>query len=470
MVELDAQSVNDEKELSPVERARGLKEMGNKSIEEGKYAKAIEHYDLGNEYIKKVPLDPNVSSLKEAICSNIALALLKIGTREAADRCVLMCDTISNTIQSSSVKIRWRKGKALQILDEVAEAEWEFKEALKMEPNNSAVLLALDELRRNRAKDEQKEKKLYAKFLSKPTGDVASRNHEARDSFQEFVELIKGRRYTFQPENKFQHDLNPPVESRDLVERVLALESLLCRDHANGEVEKSKWCGPLGFLLADMEEDERSLACLLYRESEFRLELAVTVLHCGMGLVACYEFLRLWALGKDVKFGDHSESVKDSETLEALLQAAPRGDERHTALGIFYHTQQKFKESCGHFAAAIQFPTTSYQKAQQWNRLAACLCNSSRYADSIICQHQALSLHDCFPKAWHNVALAMGQCGRSKDAKASLLESRKLYASERVESLIASIDGAPGDAGITPNVEQLAETIRAGCEENGAIN
>eukprot|EP00128_Syssomonas_multiformis_P000351 Colp12_sorted_trinity150504_noHs@21832 len=83
-------------------------------------------------------------------------------------------------IDPINVKALYNKGKLLTFTNEFEKAAETLQEALKVEPGNSAVQLAMKELREKRAKAKEKEKRVYSNMLKAVSYDSTQKAESAK--------------------------------------------------------------------------------------------------------------------------------------------------------------------------------------------------------------------------------------------------------------------------------------------------
>jgi len=435
-----------------LKRAGELKEMGNKWLALGKFSKAIERYNVASEYLEDCK-ETEERKVRAAVLSNQALAHLKIGTKVDADSCVFCCDIVSG-LQPPSVKIMFRRAQALEIMDNLDEAEWQYKEALKIEPENAAVISALNNMSRENKKRALIEKQTAAKAFSKPLGYYPSTTSTNEKSIKDTTDRYGN--YVFQAQNEFDEDPSPPIDSPDLQKRVLAMEALLKK--ATGD--KSHLWYDLGWLFQTMGENARAFPCFLKDAEKNLLELAVS----GAALEDIEfgkQFLRQWALlpKSEDESDEEDDEKKTAMELKDLLLEAPSGMEREQALGIYYYYDMEFEKSAGHFAHGLKLATTDYHKELLWLRLGASLTNGKQCEEALICTSMSLFLNKYSPKAWENLSHALGHLGRQGEQKYALIQACKLYDKEEIAAQIYDIDAEPEEFDCRNYVKDAEPTV-----------
>jgi len=447
---IDVEVLNHRTEKKPsdpvavLKRAQELKEMGNKWLAKSECSKAIERYQTASEFLGDECKEAEDRKVKAAVLSNLALAHLKLGTKVHADSCVFCCDQVSE-LQPPTAKIMFRRGQALEIMENFEEAEWQYKEALKVEPENAGVISALNNLSRENKKRQIAEKQTAAKAFSKPLGfspATSTSEKNIRNTTDKYGN------YVFQLNNEFDNDPSPPIDSPDLRKRVLAIEAVLKKE----KDEKSHLWYDLGWVLETMEENARAFPCFLVRPEENLLELAV----CGAALDGVEfgkQFLRQWAAPEVESDEEKKVNLKD------LLIAAQSGMEREQALGIFYYFVQEFQKSAAHFARGLKLTKTAHHQELLWSRLGAALTNGKQYKEAVTCTSMSLSLNKHSPKAWENLSLALGNLDRQGEQKYALIEACKLYDKDAIAEQISDIDVEPKEFDITKNVANAEAVV-----------
>lgn len=150
-----------------------LKDLGTKLLKEGKTDKAYEKYIKGTEFLgdfypEELPEEQTKqkTDLNISLYLNASLAALKNKQGKkavnAADQ-ALLYEEIS---QQSSSKALYRKGQGYLLIKDEDNAEKSFQEALKLSPNDPAILKGLQDVKNLANVRKQNQKKAMAKFFS----------------------------------------------------------------------------------------------------------------------------------------------------------------------------------------------------------------------------------------------------------------------------------------------------------------
>ena len=170
-----------------IAKALGYKEEGNTHFKAGEYKKAMVAYhnifmyvhgfsekrDAGSSSAGLMPgsttqaISPEqwkqVSELKVASASNLAMCHLKLGnTEKARDNC-----TKALAIEPANVKALFRRGKCHAALNAIDEAKDDFEAVLAADPSNREAPRELQALKSKFAARHKKEQKKFAGFFDK---------------------------------------------------------------------------------------------------------------------------------------------------------------------------------------------------------------------------------------------------------------------------------------------------------------
>ena len=174
-----------------IAKALGYKEEGNTHFKAGEYKKAMVAYhnifmyvhgfsekrDAGSSSAGLMPgsttqaISPEqwkqVSELKVASASNLAMCHLKLGnTEKARDNC-----TKALAIEPANVKALFRRGKCHAALNAIDEAKDDFEAVLAADPANREAPRELQALKSKFAARHKKEQKKFAGFFDKLHAD-----------------------------------------------------------------------------------------------------------------------------------------------------------------------------------------------------------------------------------------------------------------------------------------------------------
>ena len=174
-----------------IAKALGYKEEGNAHFKAGEYKKAMVAYhnifmyvhgfsekrDAGSSSAGLMPgsttqaISPEqwkqVSELKVASASNLAMCHLKLGnTEKARDNC-----TKALAIEPANVKALFRRGKCHAALNAIDEAKDDFEAVLAADPSNREAPRELQALKSKFAARHKKEQKKFAGFFDKLHAD-----------------------------------------------------------------------------------------------------------------------------------------------------------------------------------------------------------------------------------------------------------------------------------------------------------
>jgi tetratricopeptide (TPR) repeat protein len=171
------------------------REKGKAAFEQGKYDKAIKYWQGGLKNIlsslcagPEALSNQNLSELDLTLNLNIAMAYMKKGDYEAADRSVDKALARRDALPPHQItKALYRKASALRAMNKLDETLEALKDLLEVDPANAAALKMKQEVDRewNRQKRAQKEnlKKLFSKMQDQDqkAGELARKERaEAR--------------------------------------------------------------------------------------------------------------------------------------------------------------------------------------------------------------------------------------------------------------------------------------------------
>jgi len=156
----------------PVDVAEALRELGNTRFKESKYEDAAKIYRKAKAFLPTgaAQFEPIAEGDAQgvrarqcaiAVSSNAAMCKLKLGQHDA---CVEICDAILR-MDVKNVKAMYRKALGLRALGEVADAENCLRDALEIEPKDSAILREISDIARERKKEQEQEKRLARKMF-----------------------------------------------------------------------------------------------------------------------------------------------------------------------------------------------------------------------------------------------------------------------------------------------------------------
>lgn len=169
----DDGKINTDDADSVFEAVRTLKDIGTKLLKKGdlekSYAKYIKATNFLNEFYPEDLSEEKLytlHSLKSSCYSNAALVALKLKNGRNAVSAANEALLVDNTDDQFKAKAYYRKGLGYLLCKDEDSAKGALEEALKLSPNDPAIVKGLQDVK-NTVKDRrEKQKKAMAKFFS----------------------------------------------------------------------------------------------------------------------------------------------------------------------------------------------------------------------------------------------------------------------------------------------------------------
>ncbi|KAI5957385.1 CPR6 [Candida jiufengensis] len=151
-----------------------IKDIGTKLLKENKLTHSFEKYQKAVNYIEDYfPEDLSqdkileINKLKISSLLNLSLVALKLKEGKKAIKSAndaLHTDSID---EKSKVKALYRKGSGYLLIKDEDNAQLNFQEALKLEPNDPMIKKGLEDVKASIKKRKDQQKKSMSKFFSK---------------------------------------------------------------------------------------------------------------------------------------------------------------------------------------------------------------------------------------------------------------------------------------------------------------
>lgn len=149
-----------------------IKDIGTKLLKESKLAESLSKYNKAagflEEYFPEDLSPENLSklhSLKLACYLNAALVATKLNQGRDAIKAATNALEVEEIDDKSKAKALYRKGLGHLLTKDEASAEKSFEEALKIQPNDGAILKGLQEVKATVKARKEKQKKAMSKFF-----------------------------------------------------------------------------------------------------------------------------------------------------------------------------------------------------------------------------------------------------------------------------------------------------------------
>lgn len=169
----DDDKVDTEKPETVFEAARYLKDLGTKLLKEGKLDQAYQKYSKGTEYLTDFyPEDMSQehinekNSLSVSLFLNAALVALKLKDGKKAIVASGKALELDDIDEKSQAKAWYRKGLGYLLLKDEDNAQSSFETALKLSPNDPAVVKGLKDVKEIARVRKEKQKKAMSKFFA----------------------------------------------------------------------------------------------------------------------------------------------------------------------------------------------------------------------------------------------------------------------------------------------------------------
>lgn len=158
---------------SVLEAAKFLKDLGTKLLKEGKLEKSFEKYTKASGFLSDYTpeslsdeLTNEKASLSVSCALNAALVALKLKNGKAAIAAADDALAFPEVDDKTTAKAWYRKGSGYLLIKDEDNAEAAFKSALKLSPNDAAVLKGLRDVKELARARTAKQKKAMSKLFA----------------------------------------------------------------------------------------------------------------------------------------------------------------------------------------------------------------------------------------------------------------------------------------------------------------
>lgn len=169
----DNDSIDVENPESVFKAVTTLKDIGTKQLKSGNTAKAYEKYNKAsgflNEYFPEDLSEEDLAalhSLKLSCYLNAALVALKLKDGKKAINSASNALDVETIDDKSKTKALYRRGMGHLLAKDEEAAQYSLEEALKLTPNDAAILKGLQDVKTTIKSRRDKEKKAMSKFFS----------------------------------------------------------------------------------------------------------------------------------------------------------------------------------------------------------------------------------------------------------------------------------------------------------------
>lgn len=422
-------------------RAEEHRQAGNTKFKEGDFSRAIKRYDLALEILKTFikrakKADPNyeieteIAEQMKPVLQNTALCCLKVNPidpSKALERCEEALD-----LDPNSAKAHLYKGRALEKLGVLDEAEFELVEACKLLPKDAAIRTDLARIRKIIKDGKEKEKGIYNGMFGKMSGFMS----DARDTPATKVVPTDDGKYVCrqdpasnpyaakQPSDSLKAQAEALQTDGRLEDAVWAWEAELTRTKDSGDWHAHWSCWTeLAQLYMDLNLDAQALRCLnsIMPEKDASQEPLKSTKSTRLLLQSiCFlneapdntadsvnSCIETWCQETDCADGDTQPDLLNR--LKAMDSSPDFGVDAAVARALLHLVAGEHKQSVEALASVAQkceASSKTFRPATRWNMLGAVLANSGKKDQALLAYTQALRSQRHYPRALTNQGIA----------------------------------------------------------------
>lgn len=453
-------------------RVEEQRQAGNAKFKEADFSRAINRYEIALEMLNaaikkcrksdpKYEIAPDIAEQMKPILQNLALAYLKVKPIEpskALERCEEALD-----LDPNSAKAHLYKGRALETLGILDEAEYELVEACKLLPKDAAIRTDLARVRKTIKDGKAKEKGIYNGMFGKITGFMS----ESREKAEATTAAAETDKYVCKrdPESNPYANGQSSEALRSLAETlqtegrledaVWAWEAELARSRDSGDWH-AHWYSwlELAQLYMDLNLDAQALQCLnsIARDKDVVDEPSKSVRSSQLLLKSiCFlneapnnvtesveSCIEDWCCQAD---GAASETHPDLQARLTALDSNPDfGVDAAVARALLHLVRGEHAKSVEALAFSVQDPEASsktFRPATRWNMLGAVLANSGKKDEAVLASKQALRTKTHYPRALTNQGIALQALNDHSGAAGSFAQALAIVPAWASEELWA---------------------------------
>mmetsp|Transcript_75419 Transcript_75419/g.157237 ORF Transcript_75419/g.157237 Transcript_75419/m.157237 type:complete len:534 (+) Transcript_75419:85-1686(+) len=451
-----------EEKLNVAEEKR---QAGNDKFKQGDVAGAQALYEEATklltpqvivEFAENESLIARAGACRLPSLLNLALCYLKKGESDAC-KALECCEEVLD-MDPDNVKASYRKGKALFLMEEYKEAEYEFLRAYELSPKDTAIRQDLEAVRRKMRGDLKKEKETFEGLFEKSPGFASN---DRKDEPAEGKKPSATADYSFlrsMENNSFSSSSSPDKEavqcfkSGKLEDAVSAYEAAL---HKTAQQQEWSLHFPLwvelGRLFMDLNVDQLAIRCLnraagisgasegISAEKPVRRNALLLRAICLLNeaeadpLKEVSDCLGLWldACDRPAKGDQEGVDERIAEWRESEVEPALAADVA-VAHGLMHlvHGREEAAKAFGDAILAANSAASCFgcerATATKWNMLAAVMSNRKQPENALSAYQQALVLQPHYPRALVNRGIALQSMANARSAAASFANAVEL--------------------------------------------